>query len=346
MHLAHRLAQEIRWPLGSGPIIVQPGALDRTYLPLHGPSRRLDQDPLFRPRRPGHLVQTARGGDFPDASAGHRGWYRTLAGATGHGPVRDRPEDGAEGEAIPPHRQRPDRPVKASRMDLHDMKYQVQIMSRASRLTSLTIRRKTGGCSRICSAGTTSCSGSPRPPGLASTSSSYCSTGLRPNTADCGRNRPNSPRPLRYCPAISSVGGSNASSTIRAKAISSTSPRSSPGPSRPGRRRGSPATRGHTPATEDSPGSSRSHPHRARSARNEKDLLLLLRAHSMHRRRCVPRARVNPGAAAGHRPHPAQVRLPDLSRRCGQPAGPAQACFWGSPGPAWLPSSAANLPII
>ena len=34
----------------------EPGPLDRPSLPLPQPSQRSDQDPLLRPRRPGHLV--------------------------------------------------------------------------------------------------------------------------------------------------------------------------------------------------------------------------------------------------------------------------------------------------
>ena len=80
-----------------------------------------------------------------------------------------------------------------------------------------------------------------------------------------------------------------------------------------------------TPPRAELPGPPPPHPHRARPARGREDLLLLRRDEATHRRRPLPRARVHPGEARSQGPCPAQVRLPEVPRRRGQPAGPSQA---------------------
>jgi hypothetical protein len=79
---------------------------------------------LFLNRRR-DLVQTPRGRLLSTASGRRSRWRRTPAGATGHAPLGNRPAHGAATQAIPARRLSPEKILRFSEVDLHNMKDRV-----------------------------------------------------------------------------------------------------------------------------------------------------------------------------------------------------------------------------
>ena len=94
LHPAHRHAQELRRPHRAGPGVLRPGPLDRPSLPLPQPpqgSASRSSTSIATAWPSGTSDSRPEPSRCPRRSPNRR--RRTPAGATGHDPLRDRPEE-------------------------------------------------------------------------------------------------------------------------------------------------------------------------------------------------------------------------------------------------------------
>ena len=94
---------------------------DRTPLSLRQPPQRPDQDPLFRSRWPGHLVQATRGRFLRDPTNRPRRRRRTPGDPTGPDPRGNRHQERTPTQAIPARRLDPEKRRKSASIDLNNM---------------------------------------------------------------------------------------------------------------------------------------------------------------------------------------------------------------------------------